>query len=42
MDNRFLGKGRSLQLDLSQIKTYDANIRTNAEFSLVCLEPILS
>lgn len=37
MDNRFLGEGRSLQLDLSQIKTYDANIRTN----LVTIENLM-
>ncbi len=29
MDKRFLGQGRSLTLDLSDITTYDANIRTN-------------
>lgn len=37
MDNRFSGEGRSLQLDLSQIKTYDANIRTN----LVTIENLM-
>ena len=29
MDKRFMGTGRSLTLDLSEITTYDANIRTN-------------
>lgn len=29
MDKRFIGEGRSLTLDLSDITTYDANIRTN-------------
>ena len=29
MDKRFIGEGRSLTLDLSDIRTYDANIRTN-------------
>ncbi len=37
MDNRFSGEGRSLQLDFSQIKTYDANIRTN----LVTIENLM-
>ncbi len=37
MDTRFLGEGRSLQLDLSEIKTYDANIRTN----LVTIENLM-
>lgn len=29
MDKRFIGEGRSLTLDLKDITTYDANIRTN-------------
>lgn len=37
MDKRFIGSGRSVQLDLSDIKTYDANIRTN----LVTIENLM-
>ena len=37
MDNRFIGSGRGVQLDLSDIKTYDANIRTN----LVTIENLM-
>ncbi len=37
MDKRFIGQGRGLQLDLSDIKTYDANIRTN----LVTIENLM-
>ncbi len=37
MDKRFIGTGRGIQLDLREIKTYDANIRTN----LVTIENLM-
>ena len=37
MDKRFFGSGRSLQLDFSEIKTYDAGVRRN----LVTIENLM-